>query len=120
MTSLTSSQIRDQKFRHVITNHLTAQPGEFTILENDVWEASHGQDRNDRRRKNNLGEGPLWDVAQQRLYWVIVSTASSIAATAKGEIDRAGRYRRISGRWPYAKAAALSSRWQMDFTPSIF
>ncbi len=23
--------------------------------------------------KNNLGEGPVWDIQQQRLYWIVVA-----------------------------------------------
>jgi len=39
--------------------------------------------------KTTLGEGPLWDVEQQRLYWIDASGMRVFRATAKGGEVRA-------------------------------
>ena len=35
--------------------------------------------------RNHLGEGPLWDVEEQRLYWIDSSAAEIWSCTADGD-----------------------------------
>jgi sugar lactone lactonase YvrE len=41
--------------------------------------------------ENNLGERPLWDAAEQKLYWTDVPTARSFASTPMAATSRSGR-----------------------------
>ncbi len=69
--------------------------------------------------KTTLGEGPLWDVEEQRLYWIDSFDGRSSAAPWTGARSGPGTCRRRSARWPYAAAAGRSSRSSAASTPSI-
>jgi L-arabinonolactonase len=56
--------------------------------------------------KTTLGEGPLWDVEEQRLYWVIASTVVYFDALKTDANLEAGMYRRRLDRCVCAKTAA--------------
>ena len=57
-----------------------------------------------------LGEGPLWDVEEQRLYWIDTYGPAVHSCDAAAETQRAGACRSPSARWPCARRAAPSSR----------
>ena len=54
----------------MITNHLTLHPVLSTFMEKAFGRRCVVKIDMIVDAKNNLGEGPLWDVAEQKLYWV--------------------------------------------------
>ena len=60
--------------------------------------------------KDRLGEGPLWDVEEQRLYWINSYGPPSIAATPPAATSSTGACRSRSARWRSASRAARSCR----------
>jgi len=69
--------------------------------------------------KNVLGEGPVWDVTEQRIYWVDIVDRTVQRCSARGDELQTWRVPGDVGAWRYAQGAAPSWRYATGFSRSI-
>ena len=70
--------------------------------------------------KTTLGEGPLWDDEQERLYWIDSFDGRMFRATTAGNEIRCWDVPQKSARWRCARMApAKSFRWRAAFNSWI-
>ena len=62
--------------------------------------------------KTTLGEGPLWDVEQQRLYWIDSFDGTGVPGTADGREIRAWDVPQKIGSMALRKKGGALCRWR--------
>ena len=70
--------------------------------------------------KTTLGEGPLWDVDEQRLYWIDSFDGRVFRCTADGRELRAWDVPQKIGSMALRKQGGWWCRWRAAFTSWIF